>query len=432
MGRRTRDGSASGASQALEQLRNMHVELRNLYHLCYEIDAPGQEIVQGMVGSILDRIERIDMFPRKRMELLNVCYGIDTYLSLHGCVPVASWNDVYGWMTRLFWDLARSVGDQHWIAGLLCEQLRFDAMGWHLPLIVGAGDFLADEQLSFVIDRLMEFARHEQRRESYLYLAGYLSRIVDRFNEYSEQVVALYNDDPPPSQCLYIADALSDSDPKQAMEWLDRIQAKVLPGDQEIVRLRILRTCFHVLEKWNQEEAVARALFRIRYTLADAKQLFDAIPADRLDAAVSAEVEYCFSCKGIHPGMMLFLCLYAGFGTLDRYVLSHIDDLNEFAYSDFSHAELLPHAMNLEDSGYYASATVLYRIMVLNILVRRLDQQAQRRGVDYLVRLGRLSRLMGSWRRTGFSHSQYLRFLKKNYSDIASFWSGYDEAVASH
>ncbi|MDY4610286.1 MAG: hypothetical protein SPD11_06710 [Sphaerochaetaceae bacterium] len=417
----------------LEQFRNMHAELRNLYHVCYDINSSEQELIQAVICSSLDRLDSISGYPRKRLELLTVCYGIDSYLYMHGCVPVQSWRDIYQRMNGMFWKLARAVADQDWTSGLLCEQLRLDPIGWHLPLVVGAGDFFDDTHLLFIVERFKTFAsgvEPSSRRDSYLYLAGFVSRIIDRFDDFTSYVLELSGDEPSTVQCLYVADCYADNAPEKALDWLGRLAGKELSGAQQINKLRIQRTCFHTMEDFRKEETVARELFRRRYSLSDAKQLLDCVPYGRWDETVSQEVAHCFETSGIHPSGMLFISRYTDFATLNRYVLSHVDGLNEFAYSEFSHSDILPHAMNLAEQGYCVAATVLYRVLVLNILVRKLEEPFISRGCDYLIRLGSLSRWIHVWKPVGFSHSQFLRFLKKNYPEQKKFWISYDERVA--
>ncbi len=418
----------------LEQFRSMHIELRNLYHVCPTITSSSeQDLLQTAICSVLDRLEATAGYPRKRLELLTVCYGIDSYLYLHGQAPSQSWKDVYQRMNGMFWKLARDVADQDWTSGLLCEQLRLDPLGWHLPLVVGAGDFFDDAHLRFVVSRFEAFAKGVEPsslRDSYLYLAGFISRVIDQFDDFTQYMLELAENDPSAVQCLYVADCYADDAPEKALDWLGRLSGKELSGAQQVNRLRIQRTCFHVLEDYRKEESVARELFRRRYCLSDAKQLFDCVPYDRWDEVLAQEIAYCFDTPEIHPGMMLFVSRYTDFATLDRYVLSHVDGLNEFAYSEFAHSDILPHAMNLAERGYHASATVLYRDLILNILVRKLGEPFLSRGCEYLVLLNSLARRIHSWKCIGFSHLQFLRFLKKNYSDRDDFWRLYDERCA--
>lgn len=418
----------------LEQFRNMHVELRNLYHVCYAIESSEQEILQAAISSILDRLAGIAGFSRKKLELLAVCYGVDAYLYMHGCVPVSSWYEIYQRMNGLFWKFAYAVADQDWTSGLFCEQLRMDPLGWHLPLVVGAGDFFDDEHLLFIIDRFETFAKDAETaklRDSYLYLAGFLSRIIDRFDDFTRYILELYEGSPSDTQCLYVADCYADNAPEKALRWLGRLSEKKLSEAQRTSMLRIKRTCFHTMEDYPKEEVVARELLRSRYTLSDARQLFDCIPDDRLDAVVDQELRHCFLTPSVHHNTMLFLSRYTDFVGLSQYVLGHADGLNEFAYTEFSHSDVLPHAMNLAEHGYYAASTVLYRVLVLNILVRKLEEPFASRGCDYLLRLGTMAPWVVSWRSLGFKHPQFVRFLKKNYPDQNNFWSAYDERSSS-
>ncbi len=430
MAQASRVKKSKADSAVLDQFRNMHVELRNLYHVCYAIDSSEQEILQTVISSILDRLAGIAGFSKKKLELLAVCYGVDAYLYMHGCVPVSSWYEIYQRMNTMFWKLAYAVADQDWTSGLFCEQLRLDPLGWHLPLVVGAVDFFDDEHLLFAIDRFETFAKGAETaklRDSYLYLVGFLSRIIDRFDDFTRYVLELCEGSPSDVQCMYVADCYADNAPEKALEWLERLPENTLSEAQLTNRLRIKRTCFHTMEDYPKEEAVARELLRRRYSLSDARQLFDCISDDRLDAVVNEELRYCFMTPSVHHNTMLFLSQYTDHAALALYVLSHADGLNEFAYTEFSHSDVLPHAMNLAEQGYYAAATILYRVLVLNILVRKLEEPFTSRGCDYLLRLGEMAPWVGSWRSLGFKHPQFVQFLKKNYPDQNDFWSTYDE-----
>lgn len=426
-------------SPIMKQFQSMHMELRELYHVCYDI-APSEQVsvLQPFVTSVLDRLEMIEGFPRKKLEVLSVCYGMDTYLYMHDSSPVPSWRSIYQRMNGLFWKYAFSAGDPDWVSGLMCEQLRWDPLGLHLPLIAGCGDCFDDDHLIRIVHRFEEMARHShpvdevELRNSYLYLAGYVSRIIDQFDDFAEFVSEISDDEPSILQCLYIADCYADNAPEKSLDWLDRLGVRELSQIQQTYKLRILRTCFHTLEDFGKEESIARELLRRRYLLADAKQLFDCIPIERLDTAIAQEIDYCFQLKTIHPNILLFLSRYAQIDLLDRYVLSHVDALDEFAHEKFVHADILPYAMNLAEHGFYMSATVLYRVLVLNVLARKLDNGYLSRGCDYLIRLGTMAPWVRSWRALGFSHVQFVRFLRKNYGESTGFWDLYDEQKSKH
>ncbi len=182
-------------SNLLTDVEDTHMYLRRFYHAFMErMDDPiCQKEDLKRIGNVVDKIEEIPGTAHQKLELLSVCYGLDSFAQRHGHPLKDEWKKLYERMTDLYWKYIPACDDPAWTSRLLCEQLRFDPSTWHSMLLPRMREWYDEQSLRNVCNCLVEWAitADEQQRDTYLKTAFYLSApkvgVPPEFPQYEPQ-----------------------------------------------------------------------------------------------------------------------------------------------------------------------------------------------------------------------------------------------------
>ncbi|MGY4706511.1 DUF6880 family protein [Candidatus Bipolaricaulota sp. J31] len=324
-----------------------------------------------------------------------------------------------GEATGLFAEFARRCRDKAWVADLVFRLYLEDEYGTREGLLRHATEFLPEENVRALVERLWEWAQTSPEN-AYHALTGVdlLARGL-RDPRLLERAVLAQYEIPPPRILLYIAEAYLEADePEGALEWVERLPSALEPWVEDD-RDDLLYRIYERLGKREELAKVAWRIFRRHRSKDSLEKLLHAVGEDQREHIVAQEVKEILSSGRFSYSDISFLIDLGRLEEAEAMLLRHTKELDGDRYNT-----LLPWARALEQGGYPLGATVVYRALLESILSRA-QSKYYHHGARYLRKLDSLAEGISDWR--GLTpHEEYKRALREAHKRKYRFWEKYE------
>ena len=358
--------------------------------------------------------------PQKGAELVAAFYETDKGVFDHCDDSSGHVGDVYRYNAKeLFVGYAQRCPDKEWLADLVYKLNRDDGYGVRDRLIDCAAEYLPEENIRALINRIQNAADKEKDKygkRHWLHLIETLARQIGDAQLFAEARLASWGK-LSASACMDIAQVyLESGDVQAALSWVKKIpQDETYEADK---RDRLLFAIHDRLGETEKRAEVAWRIFRRRRSKDSLEELLAVIGEEHREAATTGEVESILDDSRLTFSDVTFLLELERLDQTENYLLDRADQLN----GDF-YGSLIPLAETFENADRHLAASVVYRPLLDSIL-RHGRTKAYPHGVRYLQKLDRLARHVSDWRGQ-LNHDAYLLQLRQSHGRKTSFWSQY-------
>lgn len=320
---------------------------------------------------------------------------------------------------NLFVSFAANCDDKEELIDLVLELNREDEYGVRDSLFQCASEYLPDEAMRIMVDRLWDLSRKETDEDRTLHWISGVESLARQMKDaplYEKARLALWPE-LSAAACIDIARIyLETGDAQTALKWLRRIpnrdHFKVHEQDD------LLLTIYKTIGDQEKLESVAWRIFRRDRTERTLACLLDAIGEDMRDQVIEGEIQAILEFDHLSYSDATFLIEINHLDEAESYLLDRWEQLDGDLYTS-----LLPLADHMEASRRWVTASVLYRALLDSIL-RRGKSKYYTHGVRYLKKLDTLDLRIHDWRDIS-PHREYTQVLRKNHGRKTSFWSRY-------
>ena len=323
--------------------------------------------------------------------------------------------------SNLFVSFAANCDDKEELIDLVLELNREDEYGVRDSLFQCASEYLPDEAMRSMVDRLWDLSRKETDEDRTLHWISGVESLARQMKDaplYEKARLALWPE-LSAAACIDIARIyLETGDAQTALKWLRRIpnrdHFKVHEQDD------LLLTVYKTIGDQEKLESVAWRIFRRDRTEHTLACLLDAIGEDMRDQVIEGEIRAILESDHLSYSDATFLIEINHLDEAESYLLDRWEQLDGDLYTS-----LLPLADHMEASRRWVTASVLYRALLDSIL-RRGKSKYYTHGVRYLKKLDTLDLRIHDWRNIS-PHREYTQVLRKNHGRKTSFWSRYEK-----
>jgi len=332
-------------------------------------------------------------------------------------------GDVFSRTARdLFSEYAERCPDKEWIIEQLIDLYRKDDYGVRDALIDAANEFLPEESLRALAERLWQLAEKEPRdsheKQHWLLAVESLARQLKDAPLFEKARCAGWPELTTPAFLDIARVYLEAGDAETALSWTKRVPEEEMFRAYE--RDNLLMEIYEKRGDKDKLAEVAWRIFRRHRSESTLSALLNIIGEDARAEIIKDEVNIILASKRISYSDAGFLINVGQIGAAENYLLHHADELNGDSYE-----YLLPLARGMEKHERFLAASVIYRALLDSIL-RRAQSRYYHHGVRYLRKLDSMAERISDWK--GFSpQDAYKAGLLQGHGRKSSFWSRYRE-----
>jgi hypothetical protein len=374
------------------------------------------------LASILEDLRAGTVAPRIGVQLTADFFHSDSSVFEHCDDSSGHVGWVYSYdACKLFSSFASDCDDKHWIVDLVLNLIREDDYSVRASLVESAGEYLPDEMMLLMVDRLWQLtddASEDYEKRHWCYKIESLARQLHDAPLF-EKARRIADPDISAKSAADIAKVYLDAgDAATALSWMERVPD---PGNLSIREgSRLLLDIHRKLGNTEETTKVLWRIFREHRSEDSLSELLEVIGKDQRKAIIDAEVKTILEEKRLSYSDINFLIEIGCLNDVEVYLLNRSKQINGKMYYT-----LLPIAETLRENRYYLAATVVYRSLLDSILERG-KSKAYHHGKDYLEILFEMAQSITDWASVT-SHQSYANTLLEIHSRKRSFWSCYRE-----
>jgi len=374
------------------------------------------------LDNILEDLEQVKPAPCVGMVL--IASFLETDHAVFGnCDDSSGYiSDVYRYGARsLFAQYASSCPDKKQVLDILIKTYSDDPYSVREGLIDKGLEILGEEEAKNAI-HFFELLAEEEEDE---YQKHHFHRAIESLARQTgdaklfENIRLQSQEEPGISSCLDIGRVyLESSDPKKALEWIDRIPSFETFMDRE--RRELLQEIYGQLGDSRKEAEMAWLTFRKSRSLHTLDELLKVIGEEKREQVIEDEAGYIIDDGKTDYSDIQFLIDVGKFDEAEICILvmAGTKSLNGHFYET-----LLPMAKAMESEGRMLAAYVIYRALLESILERKF-YKAYPHAARYLVKLDFLAAEIEDWQDLG-EHGMYHVWLNQVHGKKSSFWKHY-------
>lgn len=328
----------------------------------------------------------------------------------NGCI-----GDVFRFTApSVFSEFASRCEDKAKVAEIILKVNQEDPYGIRDSLVHGAGDFLPEDILRSMIDKLQQ--ADEEGDSHFSLLIESLARQVKDPQLFERTRIASWGK---PSTAANIDIArvyLESGDIETAHSWLKKIPEKETFKAYE--RDKLLK---EIYQKQGDREKLSELLyknFRSNHSTERLQELLDVVGQDRRDEILQKEIEQIKKAQQLQLADLQFLLSLGEIDEAERYLLDRSEQLYGGDYYNLPDL-----AKVMEAENRFLASSLIYRSLLLSILERAYTK-AYVYGVRYLKKLDGLSKDIDNWKNF-HTHDDFKKQLLEKHGRKRSFWSKY-------
>lgn len=322
---------------------------------------------------------------------------------------------------ELFVSYASRCTEKEWLGNIVFQVIQSDEYGVRDALIDSASEYLPDDVLRSLVQRLQDRADRESeqfQKRHWLFMVESLARQLKDAPLFERTRLASCGSLSTVA-CIDIARVyLESGEGEAALAWLEKVPANesYLASDRDDLLLEIYgRQGNHA-----RQAEVAWRSFRRSRSIPALDRLLEVIGQDQKGAVLVGEVATILGADRFSSADAQFLVDAERIADAETYLLNRAAKLD----GDF-YGSLLPLAQAMENAGRQVCATLLYRALLDSIL-RRGQTRTYDHGVRYLRKLDSLSLSVSEW--GGIApHASYKDDIRRQHARKSSFWSRYQK-----
>ena len=317
----------------------------------------------------------------------------------------------------LFLNYAVPFEDRRWLAIHLVRKCLEDMEGALPILLENAVTYLTEDNVREMMEKLWGYAEDTQEeivRDNCLEAIEILAIAMDDAVEYEKAYRArmgeLHH-----AAVLQIGEMhLRSGKPKLALEWAQK--ATENKNFEASAADALLCRIYTALGEKEKARELDYRLFREYRTAKRFRELLDRIGEKSEFVAIDREEEIILQDQGLHYSDAQFLFDVGSIKVAAEYLIARRDKINGKDY-----AYILPLARLMAKENRYLCATVLYRALLEDILLKKKPKNYMY-GVRYLGVLDMFGPFIIDWR--GIEpHSEYRARIKEQHQLKSAFWS---------
>ncbi|MDD4095883.1 MAG: hypothetical protein PHP22_06550 [Oscillospiraceae bacterium] len=332
-------------------------------------------------------------------------------------------GDVYRIDAReLFVEYGLAAEDKAAVADMIFRLNLEDGYGVRDALVDHAGQMLEEPEIRDLIrrfwKRLDEDISDIERRQAYLCIESLAKQIGDAV--LFEQVSLMRVEKPYAKLWLEIAQVyLAAGDVDTALDRTSRIEDKHEPLVSQ--RNRLLLEIYR-RKGWEQRRTeLLERMFRESPSISLLDELTAAVGEDRRGALIEEMVVAINNLVGLDDSCLRFLMECGRREEAENYLAKRAAQI----YGD-DYYQWLPIAKEMEQTGFYTGATLIYRALLLAIL-EKANYNAYGHGARYLKKLDSLAEQIGDWK-SAAEHRLFKEKIVAEHGRKSSFWAKYEGA----
>lgn len=332
-------------------------------------------------------------------------------------------GDVYRIDAReLFVEYGSAAENKAAVAEMIFRLNLEDGYGVRDALVDHAGQMLEEPEIRDLIrrfrKRLDEDISDIERLQAYLCIESLAKQIGDAV--LFEQVSLMRVENPYAKLWLEIAQVyLAAGDVDTALDRTSRIEDKHEPLVSQ--RNRLLLEIYR-RKGWEERRTeLLECMFRESPSISLLDELTAAVGEDRRGALIEKAVVAINNLIGLDDSSLRFLMECGRREEAENYIVKRAAQIYGDAYYRW-----LPIAEEMEQTGFYTGATLIYRALLLAIL-ENANYNAYGHGARYLRKLDSLTEQIRDWK-SAAEHRLFKEKIVAEHGRKSSFWAKYEGA----
>ncbi len=313
-------------------------------------------------------------------------------------------------------DYGRECSDKDWICHQLFRLYEEDATGARWNIFDGAVHYLPEEKVRQLIARLRSAGESKPgHKEKWLHAVEALAKQIGDFDLFEQARLAGSSTLSTADICEIARLRLDAGDASGALALLKKVDAI---RNRQTEYNKLLLAVYKALSMKEEESAQAWRLFKSVRSEENFEELLQAIGESERETVIENEMAEIFAKHGVTYTDAHFLLHGKRFDEAEKYLWQH-----EVALKRGLYANILPLAQAMEADDRYLIASVLYRV-VLDELLQQAYSKSYHHGVGYLRKLDAMSDKITGWKNV-VPHTEYLSEIRVTHGRKSSFWSQY-------
>lgn len=306
--------------------------------------------------------------------------------------------------------------DKEWLCHQLFRLYDEDAIGSRWNIFAGAAEYIPEEKLRMLIERMQATAKSNPGDEAkWSYALESLAIQIKDFDLVEQIRLAGSSTLSTADICEIARLRLDAGDASGALVLLKKVDAT---RNRQTEYNKLLLAVYKALDLKDEEAAQAWKLFKSVRSEDNFAALLQAIGESEREAVIDGEMSEIFATHGVTYSDAHFLLNGKRFDDAEKYLWQHVVPLKRGLY-----ANILPLAQAMELNERHLMASFLYRV-VLDELLQQGYSKSYHHGVGYLRKLDAMSQKIADWKDV-VPHADYVSQLRKAHSLKGSFWSQY-------
>ena len=311
--------------------------------------------------------------------------------------------------------------DKEWLCHQLFRLYDEDAIGSRWNIFDGAAEYIPEEKLRMLIERMQSAVKSNPGDEAkWSQALESLAIQIKDFDLLEQTRLAGSSTLSTADICEIARLRLDAGDASGALALLKKVDAT---RNRQTEYNKLLLAVYKALAMKDEEAAQAWKLFKSVRSEDNFEALLQAIGESQREAVIDGEMSEIFATHGVTYSDAHFLLNGKRFDDAEKYLWQHVVPLKRGLY-----ANILPLAQAMELTERHLMASFLYRV-VLDELLQQGYSKSYHHGVGYLRKLDAMSEKIADWKDV-VPHADYVSQLRKAHSLKGSFWSQYGGILA--
>jgi hypothetical protein len=311
--------------------------------------------------------------------------------------------------------------DKEWLCHQLFRLYDEDAIGSRWNIFAGAAEYIPEEKLRMLIERMQSAVKSNPGDEAkWSYALESLAIQIKDFDLLEQIRLAGSSTLSTADICEIARLRLDAGDASGALVLLKKVDAT---RNRQTEYNKLLLAVYKALDLKDEEAAQAWKLFKSVRSEDNFAALLQAIGESQRETVIDGEMSEIFATHGVTYSDAHFLLNGKRFDDAEKYLWQHVVPLKRGLY-----ANILPLAQAMELNERHLMASFLYRV-VLDELLQQGYSKSYHHGVGYLRKLDAMSEKIADWKDI-VPHADYVSQLRKAHSLKGSFWSQYGGILA--
>ncbi len=313
-------------------------------------------------------------------------------------------------------DYGSGCTDKEWLCHQLFRLYDEDEIGSRWNIFAGAAEYIPDEKLRMLIERMQSAVKSNPSAEAkWSHALESLAIQIKDFDLLEQTRLAGSSTLSTADICEIARLRLDAGDASGALALLKKVDAT---RNRQTEYNKLLLAVYKALDMKDEEAAQAWKLFKSVRSEENFEALLQAIGESKREEVIEGEMSEIFAMHGVTYSDAHFLLNGKRIDDAEKYLWQHVVPLKRGLY-----ANILPLAQAMELNERHLMASFLYRV-VLDELLQQGYSKSYHHGVGYLRKLDAMSEKIADWKDI-VPHADYVSQLRTTHKLKGSFWRQY-------